>query len=174
MTTKSNRQAPHGQVGTRTYNCWASMIQRCTNPKSGGYRWYGARGIAVCEAWRDFRRFLSDMGECPPGLSIDRIDPSGNYEPGNCRWATQQEQQRNRSNNKLDAKSVARLKADILRGDTPKQELARKYGISPGYVSHIERGRAWKEIAPLVDWHPGLSGPAYGRAMRELARMAGV
>jgi hypothetical protein len=71
------------------------MIQRCTNSKVDSYRYYGALGIQVCERWRNFEAFLEDMGEKPDGLTLDRIDVSGDYEPGNCRWATWREQRVN-------------------------------------------------------------------------------
>jgi hypothetical protein len=73
------------------------MRQRCENPKATKYPRYGAVGVSVCARWRDsFENFLADMGERPPGRSLDRIDPAGNYEPGNCRWATPIEQRANR------------------------------------------------------------------------------
>jgi hypothetical protein len=83
------------------YAVWRQMNQRCTNPRSQRYDRYGARGIRVCEAWaRSFEAFLADMGRRPSdGHSLDRIDNDGNYEPGNCRWATKAEQNRNRSDN---------------------------------------------------------------------------
>jgi len=83
---------------TPTYRSWDAMIQRCTNPKATGYAEYGGAGITVCERWRKFEAFLADMGERPDGTSLDRHpDLNGNYEPGNCRWATPREQNLNRA-----------------------------------------------------------------------------
>jgi hypothetical protein len=92
----SAKHFKHGKCGTRTYKSWATMIQRCTNPRSPRYFDWGGRGITVCERWRDFRNFLADMGECPPKLTIERVDNNGNYEPGNCHWVTQAVNNRNK------------------------------------------------------------------------------
>lgn len=75
------------------------MLQRCLVPTHAGYADYGARGISVCERWRDFLTFLADMGERPEGTSIDRIDGSKGYDLGNCRWATPKVQANNQSSN---------------------------------------------------------------------------
>lgn len=75
------------------------MMMRCYNKKQRDYRWYGAQGVKVCEAWHKFDGFLSDMGECPSDLTLDRINPFGNYEKENCRWATWETQYRNKRHN---------------------------------------------------------------------------
>lgn len=78
------------------------MIQRCNNPNSQHFDAHGGRGISVCDRWRSFEAFLGDMGERPDGTTLDRFpDNNGNYEPGNCRWATKKEQARNRRDNRL-------------------------------------------------------------------------
>lgn len=94
----------HGYAGTGTYGVWQHMIERCTKPEHFAYKNYGARGITVCDRWlHSFMAFLEDMGEQPDGkyasgralYSIERIDNDGNYEPSNCKWATQSEQVKN-------------------------------------------------------------------------------
>lgn len=89
--------ATHNKSKTREYEAWHSMMQRCYNSNHKAYPDYGGRGITVCEAWHDPGTFLNDMGESN-GLSLDRINNDGNYEPSNCRWATKQEQSVNRRN----------------------------------------------------------------------------
>jgi hypothetical protein len=82
---------------SREYKSWNMMIQRCTNPNYSHYRNYGGRGITVCERWREsFVAFLADMGPRGVGLTLDRIDNNGDYEPGNCRWADSHTQLLNR------------------------------------------------------------------------------
>ena len=94
---RSLARTTHGMSGTTTYLAWQRMISRCYCEKTTRYEEWGGRGIAVCERWMtSFENFLADMGKRPPGLSLDRIDGNGNYEPGNCRWSTPTEQAWNR------------------------------------------------------------------------------
>jgi hypothetical protein len=87
----------HGDTGSIEYFTWLSMSARCNNPKHKAYIHYGARGITVCDRWKDYTNFLADMGRRPAGnYSLDRIDNDGNYTPSNCRWATKWEQARNK------------------------------------------------------------------------------
>lgn len=102
------RFTKHGKYQTAEYTIWVGMIQRCENPKSFAYSYYGGRGIRVCERWRLFENFLEDMGpRTSQSHSIDRINNDGNYEPSNCRWATPKEQ----SNNQRKRRGKAACKA---------------------------------------------------------------
>lgn len=110
----------HGMSSAPEYAVWEGIIRRCDNPTSGNYQRYGGRGITVCDRWRSFENFFADMGIRPSDLhSIDRIDNDGNYEPGNCRWITRKEQQRNRRVNRVvdyDGRRMTLVEAAELAG----------------------------------------------------------
>lgn len=94
--SKEPHPITHGMTKTPEHACWAAMLTRCRNPKSTAFRNYGARGIKVCDRWLKFENFFADMGSRPPGLTLDRKNNNGDYEPGNCYWATVSEQNKNR------------------------------------------------------------------------------
>lgn len=93
----------HGMYGSRLYNIYSSMVQRCTNPNNTDFHNYGGRGITVCEEWLDFENFKKWAIEngYADDLTIDRADVNGNYEPSNCRWTSSKKQNNNRRNNRL-------------------------------------------------------------------------
>lgn len=95
VTTHGQSRSRNGKTATRTYKAWAAMHSRCHAIWPATARRYKDRGITVCSAWKDFSVFLADMGECPPSLTLDRINGDLGYSKDNCRWATCSEQRRN-------------------------------------------------------------------------------
>lgn len=96
-----SRFLTHGMRGTRIYNIWRGMIQRCENSGIPTYAHYGGRGITVCARWHEFEKFFADMGDAPLGKTIERRDNNKGYSPKNCLWATVAEQCRNRRTTRL-------------------------------------------------------------------------
>lgn len=122
------------------------MKQRCSNPKNPSYRFYGARGIKVCKRWlgsHGFERFLSDMGERPPGLTLERKKSDSDYSPENCRWATAAEQQQNTSKTKLDMRSVEEIKNLASLGFWHRC-IAELFGVDKSVITRVINNKAWK------------------------------
>lgn len=125
----------HGLSHTKEFRAWFHAKERCFNPKDGAHLRYGARGITMCDRWKNsFENFYADMGPCPSSEhSIDRIENSGNYEPTNCRWATKQEQAINRGRTRwLTHEGVTLCKKD----------WARRFGVSHGAITYFEK-KGW-------------------------------
>jgi hypothetical protein len=116
----------HGQTRTRLFNIWRGMHQRCTDQNKSNYKYYGARGISVCHEWNEFAPFKdwADAHGYDEALTIDRIDPNGNYEPSNCRWISIEDQQRNRRNSK-NRKNGLIQRCIELRLREPQNDVSR-------------------------------------------------
>lgn len=124
---------------TRTFISWQSMLSRCTNPNAPDYPRYGGKGVTVCFQWsKNYEQFKHDMGERPAGTTLDRIDPSGNYEPSNCRWATTREQSLNKRNTKF---------YEVFGRYMTRQEVLDTYKLSPKKFSYwLKKGKSVMEV----------------------------
>lgn len=144
----------HGLANTPVYACWQQMLQRCFNPKRKAYPDYGGRGITVCDRWNpaeggSFENFLEDMGECPEGLTLDRIDVDGNYCKENCRWVNSSMQvynTRKKSNNTSGRTGVSFSKQ---RGKWEAYISVKGEFIRLGYFSDFEEACAIRSEAEL-------------------------
>lgn len=127
----------HGMTSTPTHNSWHAMVGRCNVPTSTNYARYGARGVTVCERWLTFENFLADMGERPEGATLDRIDNSKGYKPGNARWATPTQQTRNRRN----------TRRVVFKGELrPLAEVAEELGVTSARMRERLRYRSFEEV----------------------------
>lgn len=127
------RSFTHGRTHSTEYKIWCSMHTRCSNPKAVSYRYYGARGIYICERWASFENFFADMGPRPANTSLDRIDSNGPYSPRNCRWASLKEQNRNRRN----------TRKLIVQGESISlPEAAERLGVHANTL-HSRLWRGW-------------------------------
>ena len=143
-----------GHRFTPTWRSWSAMFTRCYNPRFKDYFRYGGRGISVCARWtgkEGFKNFLADMGERPNWTSLDRYpNNNGNYEPGNCRWATPSEQLRNTRKTKLTMDLVQEIYGRYEHGERIAS-IGRRMNIPPEQISTILRGKAWKDA---IDGYP--------------------
>ena len=132
----------------RTYQVWTRMLRRCYNPNHDTYKYYGGRGISVCDRWRNsFPSFLEDMGVAPKGLTIDRKDNDGNYCKENCRWATRLEQMNNTSRS---------VRLETVEGLPTISEAARGSGVKMHTVyARLKRGHDPKAALLPIDFRTG-------------------
>lgn len=130
----------HGKI-KRSYRKWSGMIRRCTSKKSHIWKYYGGRGITVCERWSGreigYQNFLTDMGEPPEGLTLERINNDGNYEPSNCRWASMKDQAQNRR--KTGKIQPGSLRQKALKAGLPYMRVYQRIHIA-----------GWSEQAALT------------------------
>lgn len=149
VTTARNYKHGHSkrEGNTGTYISWLAMHTRCNNPKATDYEYYGGRGIKICERWNSsFDNFLADMGEKPKGLTIDRIDNSGNYEPGNCTWATRHHQMQNTRFTRLNPAKVRMIRRLYKDLQFTKVELAYAFKVSWDCISKVINRITWANI----------------------------
>ena len=144
---------------TPEYQTWSGMRQRCQNPNSSGYQYYGGRGIKVCKRWQKFENFLIDMGKRPEGMTLDRIDNDSGYYQKNCRWATFHEQ---RCNSRPFSRGPHRQKwflgFNTITGefdeDNNQREFARRHGLTSDHISGCLRGERHQHKGWEFDYLP--------------------
>lgn len=137
--SRGNKRRTHGRSNSREYKSWAAARLRCINPSDKSYNDYGGRGITMCAEWLDdFEAFARDMGECPPGHSIERIDVEQGYSVDNCCWIPKQRQAANKRNSvKIEWRGEAMSVAD----------WAKKTGIAPSVIANrLKSGRPLDEV----------------------------
>lgn len=135
------------------YEIWCGMRQRCCNPKSKAYRHYGARGIKVCDRWSDFWTFKADMGPRPSAIhTLERIDNDGDYEPGNCCWATMKEQSNNRRSTRVveyrGALMSLKAATEISGVDynTVHHRIASGWEVTRAIETPVMRNGEWQSV----------------------------
>jgi hypothetical protein len=146
---RSNAHRRHGHTMggaySDTYSSWQCMLARCRYQDRDQYNKHIGRGISVCSRWLTFENFLEDLGERPAGTTLDRFpNNDGNYEPGNCRWATPIEQSRNRRNAKLNLDTATQVAVARLSGETCAS-IASRFHCSESLPREIAKGRTWPD-----------------------------
>ena len=141
-----------------TYQSWAQMKYRCQDSNRPRFKNWGGRGIKVCERWQKFENFLADMGERPKGKTLDRINNDGDYEPGNCRWATWKEQAHNRRDQKTQYFFIAINSQGTIITSNNQREFARQYGLDQSHIAKCLNGKYKSHEGWRFKRIPSLSG----------------
>lgn len=148
-TLIGNKNRKHGGKGTRLYQTWANMKDRCYNPNQIGYINYRTRGITVCDEWKNnfvtFRDWALANGY-RDDLMIDRIDNNGNYEPGNCRFVSYTASNRNKGNIKLTIEKAKQVRELYKTGKYYYREIAKIFGVSSGTIGLTIRNAIWRDL----------------------------
>lgn len=148
----------HGMAKTSIYSCWQLMIQRCENPNNPRYKYYGGRGIKVCERWHTFENFYADVGNRPKGKSLDRWpDNDGDYKPTNFRWATRKEQRANSrdcSCGPFKQRWFFAYNENTGEWDenNNQSEFARRHKLNQGNIPECLRGRRLQHKGWTFEW----------------------
>ncbi len=146
LCRKTRIDGRHGCAGTTSHTAWLNMRQRCTNPNHMLFKHYGNRGIRVCQEWLDsYKPFMSDMGEQPEGMTLERVDNNQGYFPWNCKWDTQQEQSQNTRRIKLSRDSVQVIRLCHKLG-VEISVLAGEFNIESSGVRLVLDGKTWSNI----------------------------
>ena len=135
------------RVATPEYRSWQMMKNRCLNPRAGDFKYYGGRGIKVCERWLKFENFLEDMGRKPePDLTLDRKKVNRGYYKQNCHWASRAHQARNRTDTRFSEFKAAKIRALYATGKYRQVDIANMFETTQAAISQITRNAAWREI----------------------------
>ena len=132
---------PRNGKQSPTHISWQNMKQRCQNPKYHQFKYYGGRGIKVCDRWQDFANFLADMGGRPEGKTLDRVDNNKDYNPENCRWATSKEQIQNRRDQKNQYLFIAFDSRGTMIASNNQREFARQHGLDYRHINACLKGK---------------------------------
>jgi hypothetical protein len=141
------RSFTHGMSHTRTYQCWRSMKKRCAGFQERYRRDYTARGISFPKRWETFVNFLKDMGECPPGMTLERKNNSKSYSPTNCCWADITAQSRNRRSTIINQEIADFIRSSPLKG----AQVARQLGVSCWLVYNVRQWKSWRKPPNQAD-----------------------